>query len=64
MWIRDSWGPEYTRFGQVYEAGPQEGPPPKRVTVYLSAEDEATRRLIREAIVSDARRARTAAGAG
>ena len=58
------WGPEYTRFGQVYEAGPQEGPPPKRVTVYLSAEDEATRRLIREAIVSDARRARTAAGAG
>ena len=57
------WGPEYTRFGQVYETGPHEGPAAKRVTVYLSAEDETTRRLIREAIVSDARGARTAAGA-
>lgn len=52
------WGPEHTRFGQVYELGQDEGPPAKRVTVYLSVEDEATRRLIRETIISDARRAR------
>ena len=56
------WGPEYTRFGQVYEAGDHEGPPAKRVTIYLSTEDEALRRLIRETIISDARAARTTAG--
>ncbi len=57
------WGPEYTRFGQVYEAGDHDGPPAKRVTIYLSTEDEALRRLIRETIISDARAARTAAAA-
>lgn len=56
------WGPEYTRFGQVHEAGDHEGPPAKRVTIYLSADDETIRRLIRETIVSDARAARTTPG--
>ncbi len=54
------WGPEHTRFGQVYELGKEEGPPPKRITVYLSAADDDTRRLIRQTIISDARRARLA----
>jgi len=49
------WGPEFTRFGPYQEAdhGDQ---PPRQVTVYLSA-DDATRRLIRDSIVSDARQA-------
>lgn len=53
------WGPEYTRFGQQHEAGHDDGPPPRRVTVYLSTEDDETRRLIRDAIVRDARQARS-----
>ena len=63
--VRGSRGDIYvlSRFGQVYEAGDHEGPPPKRVTIYLSTEDEALRRLIRETIISDARAARTAAAA-
>jgi hypothetical protein len=52
------WGPEFTRFGQEHETGHDDLPPPRRVTVYLSAEDDATRRLVRDTIVSDARRAR------
>ncbi|HQF71671.1 MAG TPA: hypothetical protein PLH39_10375 [Promineifilum sp.] len=52
------WGPEHTRFCQVYELGQDEGPPPKRITVYLTSADENTRRLIRETIISTARRAR------
>ncbi len=58
------WGPEYTRFGQVYEAGHHEGPPAKRVTIYLSTEDEAIRHLIRQTIIGDARAARTAVARG
>ena len=54
------WGPEYTRFGPYQEAGHDGLPPPRRVTVYLSAEDDATRRLIRDTIVKDARDARSA----
>ena len=54
------WGPEFTRFGQQHESGHDDLPPPRRVTVYLSAEDDATRRLVRDTIVSDARRARSA----
>lgn len=53
------WGPEYTRFGPHHETGDDDLPPPRRVTVYLSAEDDTTRRLIRDTIVSDARRARS-----
>jgi hypothetical protein len=55
------WGPEYTRFGQQHEADHDDGPPPRRVTVYLSTEDDATRRRVRDTIVHDARRARSAA---
>jgi hypothetical protein len=54
------WGPEYTRFGQVYEMGHDDGPPPRRVTIYLSTEDDATRALIRDTVIGDARRARLA----
>jgi hypothetical protein len=52
------WGPEYTRFGQAYEMGHDDGPPPKRVTIYLTIEDDATRNLIHQTIVGEARRAR------
>jgi hypothetical protein len=53
------WGPDYTRFGQDYESGDGSGlPPPRRVTVYLSTADEATRGAIRQTIVADAQRAR------
>ncbi len=53
------WGPEYTRFGQVYETGDDSDlPPPKRVTIYLSSDDAATRQLIMETIVNEARQAR------
>jgi hypothetical protein len=54
------WGPEYTRFGQVYEDGGEDNRPPKRVTVYLSIPDEATRRAVWHTILSDARQARLA----
>ena len=54
------WGPEFTRFGQQHESGHDDLPTPRRVTVYLSAEDDATRRLVRDTIVSDARQARSA----
>lgn len=57
------WGPEYTRFGQVYETGDNSDlPPPKRITVYLSADDETIRRSIWQTIVHDARQARLQAG--
>lgn len=53
------WGPEYTRFGQVYEGGNDDDlPPPKQVTLYLSPADEEIRRTIWHTIVSDARQAR------
>ena len=52
------WGPEFTRFGQQHDTDPVDLPPPRRVTVYLSAEDDAVRHLIRDTIVSDARMAR------
>jgi hypothetical protein len=52
------WGPEYTKFGQLYEDGGEDTSPPKRVTVYLSIPDEATRRAVWHTVVSDARRAR------
>jgi hypothetical protein len=56
------WGPEYTRFGQLYEDGSDEGlPPPKQVTVYLSTPDADARRVIWQTIVSDARRTRLGA---
>ena len=57
------WGPEHTRFGQVYELGHDDGPPPKRITVYLASADDDTRRLIRETIISAARRARLSSDA-
>lgn len=57
------WGPEYTRFGQVYETGDDSDlPPARRVTVYLSTVDEETRRSVWHTIVSDARHARLDAG--
>lgn len=56
------WGPEYTRFGQLYEDGSDAGlPPPKPVTVYLSTPDADARRLIWQTIVSEARRTRLGA---
>lgn len=57
------WGPEYTRFGQVYETGDNSDlPPPKRLTVYLSTDDETIRRRIWQTIVHDARQARLESG--
>lgn len=57
------WGPEYTKFGQVYEDGDDSDlPPAKRVTIYLSSDDPATRQAILDTIVSDARQARLDAG--
>lgn len=56
------WGPEYTRFGQLYEDGSDAGlPPPKSVTIYLSTPDPDTRRVIWQTIVSDARLSRLSA---
>ncbi len=56
------WGPEYTRFGQVYETGHNDDlPPPKRVIVYLTIGDADTRRAVWHTIVSEARRARVGA---
>ena len=52
------WGPEYTRFGPSHETGNDGLPPPKRVTVYLSAEDETVQRTIHQTIVEDARQTR------
>lgn len=56
------WGPEYTRFGPAGESADEDMPPPKRLTVYLSIDDEVTRRLLRDTIVSEARRARLELG--
>lgn len=53
------WGPEYTRFGQVYENGNDDDlPPPKKITVYLSTDDPETHQAIWHTIISDARQAR------
>lgn len=53
------WGPEYTRFGQVYEDGNEANlPPPKRVTIYLSTTNPEARKAVWQTIVSEARRAR------
>ena len=57
------WGPEYTRFGQLYEDGADDDlQPPKRITVYLSIPDEVVRRAVWQTIVNDARRVRSEAG--
>jgi hypothetical protein len=54
-----SWGPDYTKFGQIYEDGDDSKlPPPRRVTVYLSAADENLRRSLWHTILNDARQAR------
>ncbi len=56
------WGPEYTRFGQLYEDGNDSNlPPPKRVTIYLSAADPDTTLAVWQTIVSEARRTRLGA---
>jgi hypothetical protein len=52
------WGPEYTRFGPEHERPDGEQPPAKRLTIYLSPEDEAARQTIERTIVDDARQAR------
>lgn len=53
------WGPEYTRFGQIYEDGNDADlPPPKQVTIYLSTTDPEARRAVWQTIISEARRAR------
>ncbi len=54
------WGPAYTHFGPGYDPDDAKQPPPKRVTIYLSADDEAIHHTIRHAIVDDARQARLA----
>ncbi len=53
------WGPEYTRFGQSYELGDNSDlPPPKKVTIYLSASSEEVLQSIWHTIVHDARQSR------
>ncbi|CUS05436.2 protein of unknown function [Candidatus Promineifilum breve] len=53
------WGPEYTRFGQIYEDGNDSDlPPPKRITIYLSTADPDIKRAVWQTIVSEARRSR------
>lgn len=53
------WGPDYTRFGQVFEDGSDADlPPPRRVTIYICPLDKETGEAIRHTIVADARRAR------
>lgn len=57
------WGPEYTKFGPAHENGDDSGlPPPKRVTIYLSHDNPATRQAILDTLISDARQARLDAG--
>lgn len=58
------WGPEYTRFGQVYEDGSEDRRPARRLTVYLSIPDEATRRAVWHTIAADARQARPVPAGG
>lgn len=53
-----AWGPEYTQFGPQYDSDNKNGPPPRRVTVYMSFEDEEAERAVRQTIIDDARRAR------
>jgi hypothetical protein len=52
------WGPEYTRFGQLYESGQDDESAPKLVTIYLSSSDEEVREAIGQTIVREARRVR------
>lgn len=57
------WGPEYTKFGQVYEDGDDKNlPPPKRLTIYLTANDPEVHQAIWHTIVSSARDARLKEG--
>ncbi len=53
------WGPEYTRFGQFYELGDNSDlPPPRKVTIYLSASSDDVLQSIWHTIVHDARQSR------
>lgn len=53
------WGPEYTRFDRLYEDGDDSNlPPPRRVTIYLSADDIDLQKTVRQAIVNDAQQVR------
>lgn len=53
------WGPEYTRFDRLYEDGDDSRlPPPRRVTIYLSADDIDLQKTLRQAIVNDAQQVR------
>lgn len=53
------WGPEYTQFGQSHENGNQSnGPPPKRLTIFLSAVEPETLQAVWHTVVDDARQAR------
>jgi len=50
------WGPEYTRFGRDYYDGDDNAlPPAKRITIYLSPTDVATRSLLWHSITGEAR---------
>jgi hypothetical protein len=53
------WGPEYTRFGQLYESGKDDLPTPKRVTIYMAGNKEQTLLAIWQTIISEARRLRS-----
>lgn len=58
------WGPEYTQFGQLHGRSPDEGEAsPKRVTIYLTAEDANDQRAVWHSIVHEARQARQPAHA-
>lgn len=54
-----NWGPEYTRFGQLYENGQSDQPPSKPVVIYLAATEDTAYELIWQTIVKEARRARS-----
>lgn len=51
------WGPEYTRFGRDYDDRDDNAlPPAKRITIYLSPTDVATRSLLWHSITGEAHR--------
>jgi hypothetical protein len=51
------WGPEFAKYGQLYETVTNDRSPSKPVTIYLTA-DEATHELIWQTIIKEARRVR------
>lgn len=57
------WGPEYARYGRLYEDGKADASPAKRVTVYLTAPDAEAHTILWQTIVSEARHARNASQA-